>query len=859
MGILPAMTEPKKAPSTHHQETLVEENNITPQNFQTGEPWQEGQVLTSAVKISEVVHFAQDLEELYKMIHDIISELMPAENFYIALYDAEEDLLTFPYFIDEFDDQFPPQQPGKGLTEYVINTGQPLLASPEVFNELVAADKVEMIGAPSIDWLGVPLITRDRTIGMLAVQTYTPGIRYSEIEKEMLVFVSTQVAMAIERKKGEEALRVSEERYRTLVDNLPVGVYRCTPGPNGTIVMANPAFYDMFGFDEDSDLSALLVHDLYLEPAEGQEIDDILAEKGNLAGREIRLKRPDQKPLWGAITAQLEEKAGNGQQTYYDCALVDITERKQREQEREAIISMSAALRVARLRSEMPQIIIDNVASLLKVQGAALVLRDQNSGDLHVEVAQGKWVQLAGARLVQRGNISLEIVANGEVYQNNRRDGEFIDPRLRPFHDLPCVVCVPMIAHELTLGLLWVGMERDILPDEIRTLIALADISANAIHRATLHEQTERRVQRLAALRAVDTAIGASLDLRLALNVLLAQLTNHLNVDASCVLLFDADNRILEHAAARGFRSTAISNSRIKIGEGPAGKVALSRERMYIPNLQENDVKYLKERALSSENFIAYHAVPLIAKGQLKGVLEIFHRSFLGQDSEWIDFLETMAGQAAIAIDNASLFNALQRSNMELALAYDTTLEGWVHALEMREQVPDGHSQILVEWTVRMARLARKTEKEIAAIRRGVLLHDIGKLALPDSILRKKGPLDEAEWEIMRMHPVYAYQLLSPIAYLKEALDIPYCHHERYDGSGYPRHLVGDEIPENARLFAVVDVWDALRSDRPYRKGWDDEQAIEYIQVNAGRHFDPKAVEMFMELLDSQSLRQLKK
>ena len=154
-----------------------------------------------------------------------------------------------------------------------------------------------------------------------------------------------------------------------------------------------------------------------------------------------------------------------------------------------------------------------------------------------------------------------------------------------------------------------------------------------------------------------------------------------------------------------------------------------------------------------------------------------------------------------------------------------------------------------------MARLARKTESEIAAIRRGVLLHDIGKLALPDSILQKKGPLTEEEWEIMRLHPVYAQQLLSPIPYLKDSINIPYCHHERYDGSGYPRHLAGEQIPEEARLFAVIDVWDALRSDRPYRKGWDDDKALEYIRVNSGRHFDPKAVEMFHELMDMQSVR----
>jgi HD-GYP domain-containing protein (c-di-GMP phosphodiesterase class II) len=211
--------------------------------------------------------------------------------------------------------------------------------------------------------------------------------------------------------------------------------------------------------------------------------------------------------------------------------------------------------------------------------------------------------------------------------------------------------------------------------------------------------------------------------------------------------------------------------------------------------------------------------------------------------------MQTMAGQAAIAIDNALLFENLQRSNQELSLAYDTTLEGWGKALELRDKETQGHTRRVVDLTFRLARRMNISDAEITHIRRGVLLHDIGKMGVPDQILRKTGPLDETEWVQMRMHPQYAYDLLYPIAYLRPALDIPYCHHEKWDGSGYPRGLKGENIPLAARIFAVVDVWDALLSDRPYRKTWTKEQTMTYIQNESGTRFDPRIVEVFLEMM----------
>jgi PAS domain S-box-containing protein/putative nucleotidyltransferase with HDIG domain len=194
---------------------------------------------------------------------------------------------------------------------------------------------------------------------------------------------------------------------------------------------------------------------------------------------------------------------------------------------------------------------------------------------------------------------------------------------------------------------------------------------------------------------------------------------------------------------------------------------------------------------------------------------------------------------------------ALQKAHTDLQEAYDKTIEGWVVALDLRDRETEGHTKRVTEMTVKLARILGCTDEEIVHIRRGALLHDIGKMGIPDEILQKPGPLTDDEWVIMRRHPQYAYQMLSPISYLKQALIIPYYHHERWDGSGYPHKLRGEDIPLFARFFSVVDVWDALSSDRPYRKGMPQKDVTEYLQKEAGRLFDKSIVEIFIPLIAS--------
>jgi HD-GYP domain-containing protein (c-di-GMP phosphodiesterase class II) len=384
---------------------------------------------------------------------------------------------------------------------------------------------------------------------------------------------------------------------------------------------------------------------------------------------------------------------------------------------------------------------------------------------------------------------------------------------------------------------------------EINTYELLARLASAALDNVRLFESINRSLQRMESLRRVDMAISASFDLVMTLNILLEQVTTHLGVDAADILVFDQTDSNLKYTCGRGFRSQALRYTNLRIGESFAGQAALERRTVHVPNLQE-DIKELgKSISLPNEGFVSYWGVPLLAKGNIQGVLEVFSRQPILADQDWINFMETLAGQAAIAVDNVLLFNHLERSNADLTMAYDSTLTGWATALELRDNETEGHTRRVAVTTTQLAVRMGVRDEDIMFMRWGSLLHDIGKMGIPDSILLKPGPLSDEEWVTMRTHPVLAYEMLSPIDYLGNALDIPYCHHEKWDGSGYPRGLKGEQIPLAARIFAIVDVWDALTSDRPYRSAWTPEKTMIYIQEQVGTHFDPQVVKAFLDMV----------
>lgn len=415
----------------------------------------------------------------------------------------------------------------------------------------------------------------------------------------------------------------------------------------------------------------------------------------------------------------------------------------------------------------------------------------------------------------------------------------------------------PMLVHGRVIGVIQVQSYtlNRFSQSEADLLSLVANTAAVDIENARLFSETQKNLHNLAALHEIDVAISASVDIHVTLDILLEQTVSELNVDAAAILLLNPVTRTLEYAANQGFRKHQIVGKQVPLGNGLAGQAALSWQIQSVPDLREGLLSEHQKAAINlydGEGFVSHYAIPLSAKGQVQGVLEVFLRSPFHPDVEWFTFLETLSRQAAIAIDNNNLFENLQRSNTDIILAYDATIQGWSQALELRDKETEGHARRVTERTMQLAQLVGVPMAEMEHVRRGTLLHDIGKMGIPDAILLKPGKLTEAEWVIMHRHPVFAYEMLSSIAYLRPALDIPHYHHEKWDGTGYPDGLKGEKIPLYARVFAIIDVYDALTNDRPYRPAWTTEQALEYIRAESGKHFDPAIVEAFLKMLANE-------
>jgi len=355
--------------------------------------------------------------------------------------------------------------------------------------------------------------------------------------------------------------------------------------------------------------------------------------------------------------------------------------------------------------------------------------------------------------------------------------------------------------------------------------------------------------RQLQALVGVGHVINSSRGLAKVLDEVMDSVIALMRAERGLIMLRDEHGEF-NVEAARGMDHASLDGDTSSVSKTIVRRVAETGKSVLTTNAQE-DPRFEQQKSVHEHNLRSILCVPLKLREKIIGVIFVDSRVYSGLfQKEDLDMLRAFADQAAVAIENARMIDKLQESNDELRDAYDALLRGWAQAIEWRDPETDGHTQRVTSLTKVLARKLGIHGEELEHIERGALLHDIGKIAIPDDILLKRTDLTLTERKHMELHPELAKDMLEKIEFLHPAIDIPYCHHEKWDGSGYPRNLRGEEIPFAARIFAVVDVWDALTSDRRYRESIPPEKVRQIIRADAGKHFDPRVVEAFLEIED---------
>jgi PAS domain S-box-containing protein len=843
----------------------------------------------------ELAYVSANLEQVYFSIHTAAAKLLSAEVFTIVLADEKLTTLNAVYLFDRGGRSPAMQYPfGKGFSSKVIASGETLKIDDDFERNIEAVYFGTQEAVRSI--LAVPLRIGDKVIGAMSVQSYEP-YAYDTEDRLLLELLATQAAIAIEnarlfkesRRRGREfemlyettrqislhqlaetsVLKVLADRAVQLLNAYGSAIYLYDSEHNDLEVFVNSNDEGTVGQRVKIGEGAagrvaqtrkpLLIDDYrtweYRTSAAAvlpyrALVTVPMIYGGKLLGVLDVFEYGDSERKFSENDVQLLSLfASHAASAVHNARLFEATRRSA--QEFKTLYETSRDISTQQTSDKLLQTIVERAIALLHSKNGGFYLYDAERQELELtfftemRLQKGKRLKL-GEGAAGRVALTREPLIIDDYRDWQGQSDQYMEAPFR------AVLEVPMLYGGELIGVLAVNehdeSERKFTKEDANLLSLFASQASSVVHNARLLAQLEERLEQFSTLHSIDLVIGSTTDLRVSLQVVLESITRLLKIDAADILLYKPTTLSLEYASKVGF-SSDTGHPAIRLGEKPAGYVALTRQSVDIPELAKENLPPSFQKMIQQEGFVAYRSLPIIAKGEVKGVLEIYHRSALPSNMEWNDLFNLLAGQAAIAIDNAMLFNNLQHVNAELEIAYDATIESWSQALDFWDSHSDTHIDSMVELTISLAHKLGVSESELPNIRRGVLLHDIGKMELADKILFKAGPLDQDEWEAIKKHPTKAYNLLYKIAYLRPALDIPYCHHEQWDGSGYPRGLREEQIPLAARIFSVVDVYDALSFDRPYRQAWPKDKIIEYIKEQSGKRFDPHVVEAFLQII----------
>ena len=679
------------------------------------------------------------------------------------------------------------------------------------------------------------------------------------------------------RLNAMDELRESREMYRRFFQTARDAVF--IAAVDGRWIDMNESALILFGYDQREEIWTDTMLNFYWDSDQGKEYVQKLKTDGYVKDYPLKFRKRNGSSFNGLISAAPYEIGGK--LIGYQGFIRDITDELRVKEENEKLHKNqlaldSLALETGKMLSpdEIYASISNHFKDLITLDWIRILKFEEKTANFKIEYEWGTNPFITGRALepedIERNFQSLirQIIKTKKTTVASLDSGlslEFEETTVDMSEtdgDDPAYEDLQMATHNMILVPIMIDKQVICIiqlvcdpswqssTEDLSLLTMAANTLAICLNKAYLYQQSQIHVKTLSSFQRIQHNILENLSLPTTLDMLVDEIVRELSVDAVDILYFHPGLKSLRPIAQQGFRQKVFQNISIEIGEGLAGKAAKTKSIIHVRDLINSEEQINRSLEFSTEKFVTYFGVPLLVKGRMVGVLEIFNRSVMDPEDDWIDLLKLVAGLAGTAIDLQNLTNDLERSRKEIAVAFDGVIKGWASALELRGIEPKGHAERIVELTEDLARNMGLDGPELEDIRRGVLLHDIGKMGIPDEVLLKGSVLNEVERKKIGRHPVDAYELLKSVDALKSALDIPLYHHERWDGEGYPYQIEGEDIPLAARMFAIVDVWDAMLSDRPYRKAYSREEAIQHIKQQSGKHFDPVVVKAFLKLIE---------
>jgi PAS domain S-box-containing protein/putative nucleotidyltransferase with HDIG domain len=805
-----------------------------------------GKSAISNISLSEFMNeVSEALVKIYDVEYSAIVELLPEEKgFLLRAGVGWKEGLVGSAIIDS-----------KNISQegYTLLSQQPVIVEDLHTEERFKGTPL-LLDHGIISGMSVIIPGHNSPFGILAVHTSTQR-KFDMSDGNFLQSVAHMLATVIDRSLLLDDL----QRVSFAVEQSPVSII--ITDSTGNIEYTNPKFQLLTGYtmEEVIGKNSRILKSGETPPEEYKRLWDTITSGNDWRGRFHNKKKNGELYWEDALISPV--KNNDGKIVNFIAIKEDISHEVEIEQRRQTQYAVTAILTQATSVEEIASKVIQTICECFRWDFGTLWIVDRQDNVLRSKIS---W-QRPTLDLIAFEAITKEITFKpgiglpGRVWASSKplwimnviEDKNFPRAKYALKDGLHGACGFPIVYENNVIGVMDF-FSRSLKPfddDMLDMMAAMGHQIGMFLARQQMYEQMEKQLNHISVLMEIDRAIASSLDLKVIGGIFTEKAIKHLQAEAVDILLYNQYAQKFSFLYGSGFLKQKEKQLVLNSSTDLCGKMLLNNESVFISNLLDEDIICTRSQLAQEEGFVSYYGMPITAKGRLIGVIEFFFRRQFKPEFEWVDFTKSLSLQLAIAVDNTLLYEKSQHTQSELLQAYNNTIEGWSYALDLRDNETEGHSRRVTRMTVQIAQRVGMGEEEIAHVYRGALLHDIGKLGIPDNILLKPSPLTEEEWVIMRRHPEDGAQILGQVEGLREMSMIVKHHQEKYDGSGYPAGLKGTDIPLGSRVAAVVDSYDAMTSSRPYRKkAMTPKEAIEELRRCAGTQFDPQIVKAMEEL-----------